>query len=552
MKFLVFLFAISATFTASPEPLKVKNGIVAADQAVASKAGAMILKKGGNAFDAAVTTALVLGVTNPHSSGIGGGCFILFKHHKQSNAKIIDAREQAPRKTDIKHFYKNGKLDTSLSQNGGLAVAIPNELNGLFLMHSKYGTLPWKQVVYPAYNLAKHGIYVSPYLNKTLIKHKEKFTQSTYLRDIFYKNNQALSTGTLLKQPALAKTLKSIALKGLRSFYKGSIAKEIINVVQSNGGILDAVDMANIQPQILNAVKGTYRGYSVFTMPPPSSGGLVLLQMLNVLQHYPLGDWGHNSSKTIHHVAEAMKHAYSDRAQYMGDPKFVDVPANQITSQETARKIVDKISDSKVYHSDTYGMRYLPDDHGTSHFNVFDNQGNAVSITSTINTLFGSRLVVDKYGVILNNQMDDFSLAPGIPNAYGLVGSEANSIQPHKKPLSSMTPTIVAKDKQVKLIVGGSGGPRIISGVLQVVLNSIDHNMNIKEAVDAPRMHHQWMPDKLYLEKEIPVDVVDNLKKRGHIIQRSVPRNVIQGIHIDGKDMYGASDSRKQGQAAGY
>lgn len=552
MKLFIFLLILSTSFSASPQPLKVKNGIVAADQAVASKAGAMILKKGGNAFDAAVTTALVLGVTNPHSSGIGGGCFILFKHHKQANAQIIDAREQAPRKTDLKHFYKDGKLDTSLSQNGGLAVAIPNELNGLFLMHSKYGKLPWKQVVFPAYNLAKHGIYVSPYLHKTLVKHKQKFMQSSFLKNTYYKDSKALATGTLLKQTALATTLKSVAFRGLRSFYKGSIAKEIIRVVKNSGGILDAVDMSSIQPQILDAVKGNYRGYSVYTMPPPSSGGLVLLQMLNVLEHYPLGDWGHNSSKTIHHVAEAMKHAYSDRAQYMGDPKFVDVPSKQITSKETALKIINNISDAKVHHSDSYGMRYLPDDHGTSHFNVFDNEGNAVSITSTINTLFGSRLVVEKYGIILNNQMDDFSLAPGIPNAYGLVGSEANSIQPHKKPLSSMTPTIVTKDNKVSLIVGGSGGPRIISGVLQVVLNSIDHNMNIKEAVDAPRMHHQWMPNKLYLEKEIAVDVVDNLKRRGHIVQRSVPRNVIQAIQIKDLDMYGASDSRKQGQAAGY
>lgn len=552
MKLLLFLLLLKLSFSASPQPLKVKNGIVAADQAIASHAGATILKNGGNAFDAAVTTALVLGVANPHSSGIGGGCFILLKHHNQEVAEVIDAREQAPRKITQKHYYKNGKLDTDLSQNGGLSVAIPNELNGLFLMHSKYGKLSWKEVVFPAYKLAHHGIFVSPYLNKTLKKHKKKFIKSSYLKKTFYRDSKALAIGALLKQPALAKTLKNIAFNGVRSFYKGSIAKAIIKTIQSDGGVLDATDMSNIIPREIKAVEGTYRGYTIYTMPPPSSGGLVLLQMLNVLEHYPIQQWGHNSSKTIHYIAETMKHAYSDRAQYMGDSNFVEVPSAQIISKKTANKVVNKISNEKVFKSNYYGMRYLPPDHGTSHFNIYDKYGNAVSITSTINTLFGSKLVVEEYGIILNNEMDDFSLAPGIPNAYGLIGSESNSVQAHKKPLSSMTPTIVTKDNQVKLIVGGSGGPRIITGVLQVILNSIDHKMNIKESVDAPRIHHQWTPNKLFLEKEIAVDVVENLIKRGHTIQKSVPRNVIQGIEIIGKDMYGASDSRKQGQPAGF
>ncbi|MCJ8345228.1 gamma-glutamyltransferase family protein, partial [bacterium] len=348
MKLLIFLTLVAVSFTASPQPLLVKNGLVAADQAVASKAGALILKNGGNAFDAAVTTALVLGVTNPQSSGIGGGCFILFKHHSQDQAQIIDAREQAPHKITLKNYYKNGKLDTSLSQNGGLAVAIPNELNGLHVMHSKYGQLPWKQVVYPAYNLAKHGIFVSPYLHKTLKKYKIKFQKSPYLKRVFYRNSKALAVGTILKQPALASTLKNIAYNGVRSFYKGSIAKEIIRTIQNDGGILDAIDLASIQPKELEAVSGQYRGYTVYTMPPPSSGGLVLLQMLNVLEHFPLEQWGHNSSKTIHHVAEAMKHAYSDRAQYMGDPNFVKIPSAQIISESTADQIVGKISNKKA------------------------------------------------------------------------------------------------------------------------------------------------------------------------------------------------------------
>ena len=550
--FVFFLVLIPFGFTASPAPLVARNGIVVTDDVLASRAGVSILQAGGNAFDSAVATALVLGVTHPHSSGIGGGNFILFYDQKSAEVQVIDAREVAPKAITQAHYYRKGKHDTALSQTGGLAVGVPGELRGLFQLHSKFGTLPWKTVVAPAVKMAQKGFPVNAYFHSLLKKNRDRFMKIPYLRQVFYPQGKAPEVGDLLVQPALARTLDLIANEGVHSFYEGAIATEIVKTVRNAGGVLALKDLQDIRPRVVKALHSTYRGYDVFTMPPPSSGGMVLLEMLHVLEELPLKTWGHNGSQSIHHVAEVMKHAYADRAEYMGDDRFVSIPRQRLLSKAYALSILESISNQKVSDHKSYGRSYVGDDGGTTHFCVMDRLGNAVGITATINTYFGSKLVVEKYGIILNNEMDDFSLAPGVPNAYGLVGSQANAIAPFKKPLSSMTPTLVMQDGKPFMLLGGSGGPRIITGVLQVLSNVIDHRMNLQEAVNAPRFHHQWVPNTLYVEKEIPVDVRANLLKRGQIVRRLKARNVIQAILVAEDGLHGASDPRKQGSPAGY
>jgi gamma-glutamyltranspeptidase / glutathione hydrolase len=546
------LLLVPLSFSVSPVPLFAKQGIVVTDDLLASRVGVSILKAGGNAFDSAVATALVLGVTHPHSSGIGGGDFILFYHQKSSRVQVIDAREVAPAAITQEHYYRNGKHDTALSQTGGLAVAVPGELRGLYFLHSRWGVLPWKTVVAPAVRLAREGFPVSPYFHSLLKKNKLRFLKFPYLKKVFYSQGKVPEVGHLLVQPALAMTLDLIANDGVQPFYEGAIALEIVKTVKNEGGVISLQDLKRLRPRVIEPLQSTYRDYEIFTMPPPSSGGLVLLEMLHVMQNFPLKDWGHNASKTIHYVAETMKHAYADRAKYMGDDRFVSIPHKRLLSKGYARRILKNISNLTVKNYESYGRSYVGDDGGTTHFSIMDRLGNSVGVTATINTYFGSKLVVEKYGIILNNEMDDFSLAPGVQNAYGLIGSKANAIAPFKKPLSSMTPTFIMKKGKPFMMLGGSGGPRIITGVLQVISNVVDHKMNIQEAVNAPRFHHQWVPDTLYLEKEIPVDVRANLLKRGQVVRRLKARNVIQAILVGEDGIFGASDPRKQGSPAGY
>ena len=555
LKLILFLCAASV-FAMAPQPVRGKSGMVASDQPLASQAGLEILKKGGNAFDAAVATALALGVTNPHSSGIGGGDFIHYYKAGYKNPQVIDCREEAPAKVTVGHYQRNGKHDTKLSQVGGLAVAIPGELKGLYLLHKKHGMLPWPKVVEPSLKLAKDGFKVNFYLAKILKKFKTRFIQYPGLKEIFYPSGTALKHGDLLKNPDMAKTLALISKKGPDGFYKGKVAKAIIKAVQDSGGVLSQQDLDNISPRELKPYHTNYRGYDVYSMPSPSSGGLVLLQMLEVLENYPLKQWGLNSSKSIHAIVEAMKHAYANRAEFMGDDRFVKIPVQELLNPDYIQSIVKSRNDKKTHPHFNYGLKkgtkFLPDDKGTTHFCVYDRYGNAVSVTATINTFFGSKLVVPGYGIVLNNEMDDFSLAPGIPNAYGLIGSHANVPEPGKKPLSSMTPTIILKEGKPFALLGGSGGPRIISGVLQVLLKMIDYGLDAQAAVNSPRFHHQWTPDVLFIEEEIPLDVRSNLIKRGHLVRPLKARNVIQAIRITSEYLEGAADPRKHGRPAGY
>lgn len=551
----IFFLLILNTFTfaAFNAPLRTLNGAVASDQPIASMIGNEILKKGGNAFDAAIATALAIGVANPHSSGIGGGDFIMFFRAGESKVKVFDCRESAPMAITREHYLVDGKFDTQLSQRGGLAVAIPGELKGLGLLHQKYGTIPWSDLVQPAIKLASEGVAVSPYFRGVLNKYASSFKKDPVIKKFFYPDGKVPAVGSLIRQSSLARTLKMIALKGPEVFYEGEIAEAIVDTVRKNGGVMTIADLKNYKVRELQALEGSYNGTTVYTMPSPSSGGLILLQMLDVLSHFPLKSWGHNSSKSIHHITEAMKYAYAFRAKYMGDDRFVKVPYEELRSSATIKRIVTDIK-SRVTTKSTnhYGGVFLKDDHGTTHFSVIDQYGNAVAYTATINTFFGAKLGVPGYGILLNNEMDDFSLNPGVPNTYGLIGSEANEIAPNKKPLSSMSPTIVLRNGKVDMILGGSGGPRIITGVLQVLLNSLTYGMDAQSAVNSPRFHHQWVPEHLFLESEIPLDVWSGLIGRGHLTRHLKMRNVIQLVQIRDGWIESASDPRKGGRPAGY
>lgn len=553
LQLVFFLLIQFISFAAFIDPLKTLNGAVASDQPEASAIGSEILQQGGNAFDAAIATALALGVANPHSSGIGGGDFIMFHKSGESQVRVFDCRESAPAAITREHFLIDGKYDTKLSQRGGLAVGVPGELKGLELLHEKYGSMPWAKLVQPAIRLALDGVRVSHYFHGVLKKYAHSFQKDPLLKKVFYAGNRVPDVGQLIKRPELAKTLRMIAKQGSRVFYEGAIADAIVDTVQKNGGLITRQDLSSFRVRELEALSGEYNGVTVHAMPSPSSGGVILLQMLDVLKHFPLKNWGHNSSRSIHHISEAMKHAYAFRAEFMGDDRYVKVPYNEMRSSQTIQRIVDDIKSREITKATQfYGKSFLKDDHGTTHFSVIDRAGNAVAFTATINTFFGAKLGVEAYGIILNNEMDDFSLNPGVPNTYGLIGSSANAVAAGKKPLSSMSPTIVMKQGKVDMILGGSGGPRIISGVLQVLLNSLTYGMNAQAAIGSPRFHHQWVPDFLYLESEIPMDVWSSLILRGHVLRPLKMRNVIQLIQVRDDWIESASDPRKGGKPAGY
>lgn len=538
-------------FAASRLPLMDQDGMVATDSALASRIGADVLKRGGNAFDAAVACGFALGVLHPHSSGIGGGMVGMIYHQKTQTLKALDAREFAPLTLKEEDFRpKGGKPDRSLSTRGGLSSGVPLEIRGLELIHSRFGKLPWEELLKPAVDLAMEGFEVDAYLAQVIASQRELLEKSPYLRMVYAPGGHWLEEGDLLKQPVLGATLQKIASQGANAFYLGEIAESLILSVRAHRGKMGRRDLAFARARLLDPIVTRFRDHEIISMPPPSSGGLVLAQITQVLEPFPLKDMGHNSSAYLHVLAEAMKHAYADRASELGDERFVSVDRSRFLSQDSVVRIRNMIQ-KKVLPHQAYGTHTIPDDAGTTHFSIADREGNLVALTSSINTVFGSGLADSRTGVLLNNHMDDFSLAPDIPNAYGLLGSKANAIRPLKKPLSSMSPTLILKDGKARMALGGSGGPRIISGTLQVLLNVLVFEMGLQEAVDSPRAHHQWFPDALRLEKGIPVDVSEALRARGHRVETGIPRNVIQAVEILEAGIAGASDPRKMGLPAG-
>lgn len=529
-------------------PVWAKNGMVATQEALASDIGLQILKQGGNAVDAAVAVGFALAVTLPRAGNIGGGGFMMIYDAKQGKTVALDYREKAPSSASRDMYLdKDGNAVSDLSRYHGLAVGVPGTVAGLLKALDDHGTMSRGQVMAPAINLAENGIEVTAGLSESLEALSDRLQKWPSTKKIFFKaDGSAYQPGERLKQPELAKSLKLIAAKGSDGFYKGETARKLVKSVNDAGGNMSLQDLANYQAIAREPVKGDYRGYEIVSMPPPSSGGIHIVQILNILEGYPLKDYGQNSAQTIHLMAEAMQLAYADRAEYLGDSDFIDVPASGLTSQAYANKLRSLINPNKATPAATIKANNpLPyESDQTTHFSIVDKDGNAVANTYTLNFSYGTGLVAEGTGILLNNEMDDFSAKPGVPNGYGLIGGDANAVEANKRPLSSMSPTLVFKDSKPYIVTGSPGGSRIITTVTQIISNVIDHDMNIAEATHAPRIHDQWLPDEIRIEKALNVDTIKKLESMGHKISPQEAMGSTQSIMITPNGVYGSSDPR--------
>ncbi len=522
-------------------------GVVAADHEAASQVGASLLANGGNAVDAAVGTLLALGVVNPFASGIGGGGFCLVRPIGGA-VTVLDFRERAPRRADPDMFVRDGQVDMKLALVGGLAVGVPGEARGLEALHQKYGKLPWKDVVEPARALAAGGFVVGELLPRVLARTGERFGANSPLAGAFQRDGRWVQTGEMLKRADLARTLKLLADQGAAPLYDGVVAAAIVKAVGGAGGVMEPADLSGYRVTWRDPLVGSYRGHQVYTMPPPSSGGTTILAALNILERYDLATLGYNP-ESVHRIAEALKHAFADRAQWLGDADFVDVPTETLIDKTRAAARV--VRPDGVLPLDEYGTSAPPhDDAGTSHVSVMDRDQNMVACTSTINTAFGSFVYVPEFGLVLNNEMADFTAQPGVANNYGLVGTAQNAIAPGKRPLSSMSPTLVTRDGEPLMAVGGSGGPQIITGTLLAIIRVIDWGYGAGRAVSEPRIHHQWRPEKLLAER-MPESWIDVLTRRGHAVEAWEAYNAVQLVlRLSDGNLVGASDPRKMGRPA--
>ena len=537
-------------------PVYGKNGMVASEQGLATQVGLDILKQGGNAIDAAVAVGFALAVVLPNAGNIGGGGFMVLHDDKTGKDVAIDFREIAPAKASRDMYLDSqGNVIDGKSLFTHDASGVPGTVAGMEYALKKWGTMPLSKVLEPAIKLADKGFIVSDVLAQTLKEEKSTLGKWSASKAIFFKNGEPLKSGDLLVQKDLAKSLRLIAKQGAKAFYQGEIATKIAKEMQSQGGTMTLEDLKAYKVVERQPIIGDYRGYKVVTMPPPSSGGVHLIEILNMLEHYPIKEDGVNSAKNIHHMAESMKLAYADRSEYLGDPDFVKIPVTGLTSKAYANERVKTIDDNKARLSSTIkpGKPQPYESDQTTHFSVMDKAGNAVAVTYTLNLNFGSGIVAAGTGILLNNEMDDFSVKPGVPNAFGLVGGTANAIEAKKRPLSSMTPTIVMKNNKPWLVTGSPGGARIITTVLQSVVNTIDHEMNPAEAIITPRVHHQWLPDELRVEAGISPDTIKLLQDKGHKVVTKAPMGRIQIIQADDSGFYGYSDPRNpDGKTLGF
>jgi len=528
--------------------------MVVSSQEGASRAGLAMLEAGGNAVDAAVAVAFAVGVTQPFSAGIGGGGFLLIRL-ADGRVVALDARETAPAAAHRDMYVAEGVAEWA-SVRGPLAVAVPGLVAGLVMALEQYGSMPLAQVMAPAIALAEEGYAINPYQVRMIEYMRTRFDPEHFpetTRIQFPPAGERAKPGWRLVQKDLAETLRAIAKTKGESFYRGAAAKQMAAAVKDAGGLLTEDDLARYRPKLREPVQGSYRGIEVYSYPPPSSGGVVLIEMLNILEGFELTPAGRGGSVAMHKIAETMKLAFADRAAYLGDPDFVDVPTQQLLSKERATLQRALIGEKALALK---GPGFPVDDAGTTHLSVTDGSGNAVALTMTINTPYGSGITVPGTGVLLNNEMDDFAKAVGVANAYGLVDTKgANAIEPGKRPLSSMTPTILLKDGRPFMVTGSPGGPRIISTTLLTILNVVDFGLNVQEAVAAPRFHHQWLPDKLLVEPATPQDVVEALRARGHAVEvQSREWSAAEAIVVDPETGWhlGASDPRRGGRALGY
>lgn len=545
---------------ASRTPVSARQAMVGSTDAYASDAGLAILKKGGNAVDAAVAVGFALAVTHPQAGNIGGGGLMVIRF-ADGKSTTIDYREMAPAKATRDMFLDaQGNPVSERSLVGPLAAGVPGAVAGMAYAQKKYGKLPLADVIAPAVALAERGFVIGPSLARSLAspftrKLLGRFEESTR---VFYKaGGVPYEAGETLVQPDLAATLTLIARLGPDGFYQGKTADLIAAEMTRSGGLITQADLAAYRPMEREPVTGTYRGYDIVSMPPVSSGGVALIELLNILEGFPIKELGPNSSKTMHLMAEAERRVFADRSEWLGDPGFYKVPLRGLSSKSYAESLRKTIDPTKATPSEAVKPGKPTDFESTqtTHYSVIDAEGTAVSTTTTINGGYGNGQVVKGAGFLLNNEMDDFSAKPGTPNMFGMLGGAANAVEAGKRPLSSMTPTIVVKDRQPFLIVGSPGGSRIITTVLQVIVNVIDHGMDVQEAVDAPRFHHQWYPDEIRIERQgFPVDVREALQKLGHKIAEQGDMGDVHAILVDPKTKtrYGASDPRMDGRTVGY
>jgi gamma-glutamyltranspeptidase/glutathione hydrolase len=522
-------------------------------------------RAGGNVVDVAAAVGFALSVVRPESSGIGGGGFMVVWDAKQGKSVALDYRERAPAAATAKMFQdENGNLLAELSQRGAKAAAIPHHVAGLCYAVENYGTLPLKDVLAPAIRLAKEGVPLDEHSAEIRVQTLAKFERHPEWKrefEPFYRlylqNGVAPKAGDVFKSPQQL-LLERIATEGHAGFYDGPSAEAFARAMQSSGGIISRDDLRNVRPTVREAITTPYAGGTIVTMPPPSSGGVALIETLNVLaafetSHTDLGGELHNRNSLMfrHVLTECMKHAFADRATYLGDPDYADVPTAMLVSPEYAAKLAAKIDPHHTKPLAEYGRTLPTRDSGTTHFSVIDAEGNAVACTETINLGFGSYVVVPETGLLLNNEMDDFAAKPGVPNAFGLVQSEAAAVGPGRRPLSSMTPTVFVRDGKAVLAVGASGGSRIITATTQVFLNTVRFGLPAQNAVDAPRQHHQWLPNELLLELPLWRTSRTGLETFGHVVAKEPSLAVSQLVTADDNGLHAASDPRKGGQPAG-
>jgi gamma-glutamyltranspeptidase/glutathione hydrolase len=548
--------AVAASIPAV-QTVTARHGMVVAQESRAARIGVEFLEKGGNAVDAAVAVGFALAVTYPRAGNLGGGGFMVI-HQPGSDPVAIDYRETAPHATTRDVFLDaQGEADPEKSRESGLGVGVPGTVAGLALAHERFGSGKFSlaDLIAPAIRLARDGIPVEDDTADSLPQAAVRLARWPSTAKIFLRDGVVLQPGDRLVQSDLAATLEAIAREGPRAFYIGPIADRIVAAVRGAGGRMTRLDLESYRPMLRRPVRGTYRGYDIVSMPPPSSGGVHLVQMLNILEGYDLRALGAGSAEATHLMIEAMRRAYADRAMFLGDPDSVRVPLAGLTSKTYAAELRKGIDPAKARPSSDIRLGHPapPEGANTTHFSVVDRDGVAVANTYTLNLSYGLGLVAEGTGVLLNNELDDFAAKPFAPNAYGLVGFEANAPGPGRRPLSSMTPTIVLKDGEPVLVTGSPGGSRIITAVLQVIVNAIDHRMPVGQATAFPRVHHQWLPDQVFVEPGVPPAVIEALQARGHTVVPTPPFAAVNSIAVTPEGLVGAADSRTRGAlAVGY
>ena len=549
MKFLLLIILLSLNIYSQEiitgKTVTAKDSMIVTRHFLASEVGNNVLLNGGNAVDASVAISFALAVVLPQAGNIGGGGFMVYYDASLNSFHALDYREQAPAAAYEDMFIRDGKVDRKLAIQSYLSSGVPGSVHGLYEAHKRFGSLPWKELINPAIDLANKGFTVTKTLADSLQSNAAKLSATSDGRKIFFKNNKPLTEGELLVQKDLANTLRLISSFGADGFYKGLTAKKIETDMKNNDGLITMSDLSKYSSKFREPIKFNYKDLQIITMPPPSSGGLLIQLIFQLLELNQLDTNNPDNPRNLLLISEILQIAYSIRSEFLGDPDFYDVPFKSFNDREIIANLNNLINQENTSTPDSY----LPSEYifkeNTTHFSVADKNGNVVSSTYTLNSTFGSGVTIDGTGVLMNNEMDDFSAAPGIPNQFGLLGATANEIQPKKRPLSSMTPTIVMKNDQLFFTTGSPGGSRIISAVLQSILNIIDFEMDLEEANEAKRIHHQWQPDILQIEFSLNEDIQNELEKLNYNVQVISPATCLQLIMLKNQTFYGYGDFRR-------